>query len=100
MKYVLRLSYLPPLAIYVELGRDATSVLAALCNCAKGVGKFQFVHRVLDWLELDCLQWSPVEIVEDRMFTENRDADILIIKTDKVFDVHHLTDAMDRELRE
>lgn len=105
MKYAIRLSHLPPVVIYATLKRSAEDVVAALCEEATeakqcGMGICGYVNKVLRWLADDILCES-CQLVEDDtrlVFTDTRDADYLITKTDKGFDVVRLTDSYDREL--
>jgi hypothetical protein len=100
MRYAIKLSYLPPLTFYVDAQRTPGDIMATLAQCAKGAGIFEFAIRVYNWLSVDVL-CDNVRIVENEaniVFTDTTDVDVLIIKTDKGFDVNHLTDAMDRRL--
>jgi hypothetical protein len=100
MRYAIKLSYLPPLVIYVDAKRDASAMLAGLCEYAAGAGIFELAIRVHNWLATDIL-CDNVRIVENEaniVFTDTTDVDVLIIKTDKGFEVSHLTDAEDRRL--
>jgi len=87
MKYAIRVSRLPPAVIYATVHRSINEVLTALEVEDTG-SPFQTCCNIVHWLRSDIL-CDKVQLVEDTsiVFTDKRDADVLIVKTDKGFEV-------------
>jgi hypothetical protein len=100
MKYAIRLSRLPPAVIYADIELEPEAVVAILAANSNGVGVCGLVHKTLQWLAEDIF-CDRFELVEDEgkiVFTDPKDAEVLITRTDKGFDVSHLTDDYNRNL--
>jgi hypothetical protein len=101
MKYAIRVSHLPPCVIYADIQRTSTEVLAWVCvELSKSPGPFKLASEIYTGLTMDMLA-SNVRMVEDEravVFTNTDDVDVLITRSPTGFNVHHITDAMDRDL--
>jgi len=98
MKYAIRLSYLPPCILYLDVDLAPDAVVAELCYWSKGVGPFQFVHNIVAYFMGVSDGIRLVEDGKSAASTDPKDSDYLMLKTDHGWVCTRLMDAEDRRL--
>ncbi len=83
MRYAIRLSRLPSLVVYVTINSPPDEMIDDLEDCYRDNGPFKAVHRILSWFE--AYDHTVVEDETNIVFTDTRDADYLICKTNRGF---------------